>query len=124
MNDLVGIIRTADGAASSRSSEIEKLKERAKHLKVEGAPRSTTPAGTSSIDLHNMLLVSECIAKAALSAAGVARRAHPRRLPRPDAEWGTKNLVLTLNATGDGVDLAEQPLPVMPDELKAFFEDK
>jgi succinate dehydrogenase / fumarate reductase flavoprotein subunit len=30
--------------------------------------------------------------------------------------------VLTLNAAGDGVDLAEKPLPVMPDELKAFFE--
>jgi succinate dehydrogenase / fumarate reductase flavoprotein subunit len=36
--------------------------------------------------------------------------------------WGAKNLVLTINAAGDGVDLAEKPLPVMPDELKKFFE--
>ena len=25
---------------------------------------------------------------------------------------------------GDGVDLTTQPLPVMPDELKTFFEEE
>ena len=40
----------------------------------------------------------------------------------PIDEWATKNLVLSLNKTGDGVDLAHQPLPVMPDELKKFFD--
>ena len=53
-----------------------------------------------------------------------SRGGHTRDdFPKTEAEWGTKNLVLTLNATGDGVDIAEKPLPVMPDELKKYFED-
>jgi len=31
--------------------------------------------------------------------------------------------VLSINSAGDGVDLATQGLPVMPDELAAFFEE-
>ena len=37
--------------------------------------------------------------------------------------WGTKNLVVTLDEAGTGVDLTEKPLPVMPDELKKYFEE-
>jgi succinate dehydrogenase / fumarate reductase flavoprotein subunit len=122
MNDLVGIIRTADELEQSLK-EIEQLKERAAHLKVEGG-RAYNPGWHLSIDIHNMLLVSECIAKAAL-ARKESRGGHTRNdFPGPDPEWGAKNLVLTLNAAGNGVDLAEKPLPVMPDELKKFFEDK
>ena len=122
MNDLVGIIRNADELEQSLK-EIEELKERAKLLKVEGA-RAYNPGWHLSLDIHNMLLVSECIAKAAL-ARQESRGGHTRDdFPGPHPEWGTKNLVLTLNSSGDGVDLAEKPLPVMPDELKAFFEDK
>ena len=122
MNDLVGIIRNA-GELEQSLKEIEALKERASHLKVEGA-RAYNPGWHLSIDIHNMLLVSECIAKAAL-ARQESRGGHTRDdFPGPNAKWGTKNLVLTLNSSGDGVDLAEKPLPVMPDELKAFFEDK
>ena len=122
MNDLVGIIRNSDELEQSLK-EIEALKERASQLKVEGA-RAYNPGWHLSIDIHNMLLVSECIAKAAL-ARQESRGGHTRDdFPGPNAEWGTKNLVLTLNSSGDGVDLAEKPLPVMPDELKAYFEDK
>ena len=122
MNDLVGIIRTSDELEQSLK-EIDQLKERAAKLKVEGG-RAYNPGWHLSIDIHNMLLVSECIAKAAL-ARQESRGGHTRNdFPGPDPAWGAKNLVLTLNSAGDGVDLAEKPLPVMPDELKAFFEDK
>ena len=122
MNDLVGIIRTADELEQSLK-EIEQLKERAEQLWSRAAA-AYNPGWHLSIDIHNMLLVSECIAKAAL-ARQESRGGHTRDdFPGPDPEWGAKNLVLTLNAAGDGVDLAEKPLPVMPDELKAFFEDK
>ena len=122
MNDLVGIIRTAEELEQSLE-EIEQFKERAKQLVVEGG-RAYNPGWHISIDIHNMLLVSECIAKAAL-ARQESRGGHTRDdFPGPNEVWGAKNLVLTLNDAGDGVDLAEKPLPVMPDELKAFFEDK
>lgn len=122
MNDLVGIIRTADELEQSLK-EIEQLKERAERLKVEGG-RAYNPGWHLSMDIHNMLLVSECIAKAAL-AREESRGGHTRNdFPGPDPTWGAKNLVLTLNDARDGVDLAEKPLPVMPDELKTFFEEK
>jgi succinate dehydrogenase / fumarate reductase flavoprotein subunit len=120
MNDLVGIIRTAPELERSLE-EIEKFKQRAQHLQVEGH-RQYNPGWHLALDLRNMLLVSECIAKAALERQE-SRGGHTRDdFPGPNPEWGSKNLVLRLNGTGDGVDLAHQPLPVMPDELKTFFE--
>ena len=120
MNDLVGIIRTAEELSTSLD-EIEKLKKRAENLVVEGH-RQFNPGWHLSIDLHNMLLVSECIAKAALTREE-SRGGHTRDdFPLPSDDWGSKNLVLRINKEGTGVDLSEQPLPVMPDELKAFFD--
>ncbi|CUR60276.1 putative fumarate reductase/succinate dehydrogenase flavoprotein subunit [metagenome] len=119
MQDLVGIIRTAPELSRSLD-EVEAFKARAGHLTVEGH-RQYNPGWHLALDLRNMLLVSECIAKAALEREE-SRGGHTRDdFPGPDPEWGSKNLVLRLNATGTGVDLTHQALPVMPDELKAFF---
>ena len=69
-----------------------------------------------------MLIVSEAIAKAAL-ARQESRGGHTRDdFPGPNAEWGTKNLVVRLDDAGTGVTLAEQPLPEMPDELRRHFQ--
>ncbi len=120
MNDLVGIIRTREELERSLG-EIEKLKERAEHLVVEGH-RQYNPGWHLAVDLRNMLLVSECVAKAALTREE-SRGGHTRDdFPGPNDTWGAKNLVLRLNSAGTGVDLTEQPLPVMPDELKKFFD--
>jgi succinate dehydrogenase / fumarate reductase, flavoprotein subunit len=122
MNDLVGIIRTADELSRSLE-EIEKMKARAAHLSVEGH-RQYNPGWHLALDLRNMLLVSECIAKAALERQE-SRGGHTRDdFPGPNAEWGGKNLVLRLDAAGTGVDLAHQPLPEMPAELQTYFESK
>jgi succinate dehydrogenase / fumarate reductase flavoprotein subunit len=120
MNDLVGIIR--QGAELERSlAEIEAFKERAQRMKVEGH-RQYNPGWHLSIDLRNMLLVSEAIAKAAL-AREESRGGHTRDdFPGPDPGWGSKNLVVTLDDDGTGVELAEKPIPEMPDELKKYFE--
>ena len=100
---------------------IERFKERAGHLLVQGG-RAYNPGWHLALDLRNMLLVSESIAKAAL-ARTESRGGHTRDdFPGPDEVWATKNLVVSLNADGTGVDLAEKPLPVMPDELKEFFQ--
>jgi succinate dehydrogenase / fumarate reductase flavoprotein subunit len=121
MNDLVGIIRTASELEESLR-KIEAFKERAKTMVVEGH-RQYNPGWHLSIDLRNMLLVSEAIAKAAL-AREESRGGHTRDdFPKTDNEvWGKKNLVVTLDASGTGVDLSEKPLPVMPDELMKHFD--
>jgi succinate dehydrogenase / fumarate reductase flavoprotein subunit len=120
MNDLVGIIRTADELERSLA-EIEAFKVRAKAMKV-GGKRAYNPGWHLAIDLRNMLIVSEAIAKAAL-ARQESRGGHTRDdFPGPNEVWGTKNLVVNLNPEGTGIDLHEKPLPVMPDELKKFFD--
>ena len=87
MNDLVGIIRTREELEKSLG-EIEKLKERAKHLAVAG-DRRYNPGWHLAIDLRNMLLVSECIAKAALEREE-SRGGHTRDdYPGFDDRWGT-----------------------------------
>jgi succinate dehydrogenase / fumarate reductase flavoprotein subunit len=121
MNDLVGIIRTADELERSLS-EIEAFKVRAKSMKVEGH-RQYNPGWHLALDLRNMLVVSEAIARAAL-ARQESRGGHTRDdFPGPNPEWGTKNLVVNLTDDGTGVALTEKPLPVMPDELKKYFEE-
>ena len=122
MQRLVGIIRKREELQESMV-EIDKLKERAKHLEVEGH-RQYNPGWHLAIDLTNMLIVSECIAKAAMEREE-SRGGHTRDdFPGPDDAWGRLNLVLTL-AGGDfkaPVDLRHQPLPVMPDDLEELFD--
>ncbi|HET9421879.1 MAG TPA: fumarate reductase/succinate dehydrogenase flavoprotein subunit [Nocardioides sp.] len=122
MNDLVGIIRTGEELEQSLK-EIEAFKERAKSMVVEGH-RQYNPGWHLAIDLRNMLIVSESIARAAL-AREESRGGHTRDdFPQTDHDvWGKKNLIVTLNDSGDGVVLDEKPLPVMPDELKKYFEE-
>jgi succinate dehydrogenase / fumarate reductase flavoprotein subunit len=121
MQRLVGIIRTGEELAESLQ-EIEKLKERAKYLTVEGH-RQYNPGWHLALDIPNMLIVSECIAKAALERQE-SRGGHTRDdYPGPDSAWGERNLALTMDDDGS-VHLARQALPVMPDELKPLFEDR
>ena len=122
MNDLVGIIRTGSELQQSLT-EIERFKERARAMAVEGH-RQYNPGWHLSLDLRNMLLVSESIARAAL-AREESRGGHTRDdFPATDHEvWGHKNLVVSLDAAGTGVELSEKPLPEMPDELKKYFEE-
>jgi succinate dehydrogenase / fumarate reductase flavoprotein subunit len=121
MNDLVGIIRTAPELAEALTA-IEALKGRAATM-VVGGHRQYNPGWHLALDLRNMLVVSEAIAKAAL-AREESRGGHTRDdYPLPSPEWATRNLVVRLDETGAGVTLGEQPLPVMPDELKRYFDE-
>ena len=121
MNDLVGIIRTRSELEDALA-RIEELKERAATMSVEGH-RQYNPGWHLALDLRNMLVVSESIARAALLREE-SRGGHTRDdFPKPSPEWGTKNLVVRLDESGAGVTIAEQPLPQMPDELKSYFEE-
>jgi succinate dehydrogenase / fumarate reductase, flavoprotein subunit len=119
MQRLVGIIRTETELVESLD-DLKGLKERARSMVVEGH-RQYNPGWHLSIDLRNMLMVSECIAMAALERQE-SRGGHTRDdYPGPDPTWGGKNLVLTLDGEG-GVVLRHQSLPQMPDELRDMFD--
>ena len=120
MNDLVGIIRNADELEQALKALAE-LKVRAAKVSATGG-RAFNPGWHLAIDLDNMLLVSECTARAALERQE-SRGGHTRDdFPATSPEWGKVNLILTL---ADGqVAIKHQPLPQMPAELAAFFEEK
>jgi succinate dehydrogenase flavoprotein subunit len=120
MHDLVGIIRTAPEVEQALV-RIAALRERVAALSVEGH-RQYNPGWHLALDLPHLLVVSECIARAALEREE-SRGGHTRDdFPAPDPEWGRTNLVCTRTADG-AVGVARQPLPQMPPELAEVFEE-
>jgi len=118
MNDLVGIIRNA-AEIQAALDKLETLKARARNVGVEGH-RQFNPGWHLALDLRNMLVVSECIAKAALLRQE-SRGGHTRDdFPGMDPQWRQRNLVCSVS--GDGVDVVEQAIPTMRDDLISLFE--
>jgi succinate dehydrogenase / fumarate reductase flavoprotein subunit len=119
MNDLVGIIRREEEVRDALA-ELEKLRERAAHVSVAGG-RAYNPGWHLAQDLRNMLLVSDCVAQAALereeSRGGHTREDYPQMSP----EWRKVNLVLTLN-DDNRAELKHQPLAPMRLDLLSLFE--
>ena len=64
MNDLVGIIRNREEIEQALAS-LEELKARAKRISVVG-DKVFNPGWHLALDLDNMLIVAECIARSAL----------------------------------------------------------
>ncbi|MGY1623551.1 fumarate reductase/succinate dehydrogenase flavoprotein subunit [Geodermatophilus sp. SYSU D00965] len=121
MHDLVGIIRT-EPEMEQALERIAALKQRVAALSVEGH-RQYNPGWHIALDLPHMLVVSECIARAAL-AREESRGGHTRDdFPAADAEWARTNLVCTRTPDG-GVTVTRQALPEMPPELAEIFEEQ
>ena len=117
MNDLVGIIRNA-GEMQAALDKLDTLKARAANVGVEGH-RQFNPGWHLALDLRNMLIVSECIARAALTRQE-SRGGHTRDdFPTMEPHWRQRNLVCS--AAGDGVAIVEQLMPTMRDDLIALF---
>jgi succinate dehydrogenase / fumarate reductase flavoprotein subunit len=120
MHDLAGIIRTAPEMEQALE-RIAALKHRVASLFVEGH-RQYNPGWHLALDLPHMLLVSECVARAALERQE-SRGGHTRDdFPATDPEWGRTNLVCARTPDGD-VAVVRQPLPQMPPELAEIFEE-
>src|SRR4051812_43578428 len=121
MHDLVGIIRTA-AEMEQALERIAELKKRVANLSVDGH-RQYNPGWHLALDLPHMLLVSECIARAALERQE-SRGGHTRDdFPAADPEGAKTNLVCTRGPGGDVV-VDRQPLPVMPADLAEIFEEQ
>jgi succinate dehydrogenase / fumarate reductase, flavoprotein subunit len=122
MQDLVGIIRTETELLSA-IEKVRALEERINKVSVEGH-RQYNPGWHLAIDLHNMLLVSESVAKAALERKE-SRGGHTRDdYPDTDyAYWGKLNLIVGIGADGHPT-IAQQPLPEPPPELAALLEEQ
>jgi succinate dehydrogenase / fumarate reductase, flavoprotein subunit len=120
MQSLVGLIRT-ESELKEAIKKIEVLKQRAAKVRVEGG-RVYNAGWHTALDLRSLLTVAECSAVAALerteSRGGHTRDDHPYT----DDTWGKVNVVLRLR---DGrIQVSREPLPEMPAELKALFQER
>ncbi|HET9255410.1 MAG TPA: fumarate reductase/succinate dehydrogenase flavoprotein subunit [Pseudonocardiaceae bacterium] len=125
MNELVGIIRTADEIELALK-KLRELARRAEHVSVEGH-RQFNPGWHLALDLRNMLAVSECVARAALvrteSRGGHTRDDHPVM----DPEWRHSLLVCTREPSGDESTVRverEEQVPMRADLLELFEGDE
>jgi len=120
MQALVGIIRN-EAELKEALKRVEQLKERAHKVRADGH-RQYNPGWHTALDLESLLTVAECSAVAALerkeSRGGHTRDDHPYT----DDTWGKVNVVLRLR---DGrVQVSREPLPEMPADLKALFQER
>ncbi|MEU0390573.1 fumarate reductase/succinate dehydrogenase flavoprotein subunit [Streptomyces chartreusis] len=101
MNDLVGIIRR-EPEMKQALEKLGELRSRARRAGVEGH-RQFNPGWHLALDLRNMLLVSECVARAALerteSRGGHTREDHPGM----DRKWRRINLLCALTDPTGGL---------------------
>jgi succinate dehydrogenase / fumarate reductase flavoprotein subunit len=122
MQDLVGIIRT-ESELKAALDKVRDLEAKIERLSVEGH-RQYNPGWHLSIDLRNMLLVSESVARAALERTE-SRGGHTRDdYPMTDYDfWGKRNVIVELDADGHP-SVRLQMLPVPPPELAALLEEQ
>ncbi|MEV6770780.1 fumarate reductase/succinate dehydrogenase flavoprotein subunit [Nocardia sp. NPDC051030] len=124
MNDLVGIIRK-EGELKQAIEKLSELRDRYDAVTVEGH-RQFNPGWHLALDLKNMLLISECVAQAALlrteSRGGHTRDDHPAM----DPAWRNKLLVCRTDPDEIGFTVPsvtvtpEDQIPMRTDLLSLF----
>jgi succinate dehydrogenase / fumarate reductase flavoprotein subunit len=120
MQDLVGIVRNEAEMVRALAC-VEELRERAAKVGV-GGHREYNPGWHAALDLHNLLTISEAIARSAI-ARKESRGGHFREdYPDKDPRFGTFNHVVRKGADGR-MELSHAPIPEMPPELKRIIEE-
>ncbi|WP_030291068.1 fumarate reductase/succinate dehydrogenase flavoprotein subunit [Streptomyces katrae] len=129
MNDLVGIIRR-EGEMAEALQRLAGLRVRAARAGVEGH-RQFNPGWHLALDLRNMLLVSECVARAALERTE-SRGGHTREdCPSMERDWRPVNLLCRPvdpapeDPAADRISLVRtRTEPIRPDLLALFEKEE
>jgi succinate dehydrogenase / fumarate reductase flavoprotein subunit len=120
MQEKVGIIRSP-GMIQEALEEIAEMRRRADAVVVEGN-RDYNPGWHTALDLHNLLTVSEGIARAALEREE-SRGAHTRQdFAEKDPEWGKVNLIVVKGEDG-AMRVRREPIAPLRPDLKAIIEE-
>jgi len=133
MQSLVGIIRTGSELEEALV-KIEALEERAGNIALGGGTKYN-PGWNLTTDLPSMLTVSKCTAIGALNRKESRGGQTRDDFPTADPEMGKVNFVERIpdpSAAPRGVGgtpsvrsitSQPEPVPVMPDDLKALLEE-
>jgi succinate dehydrogenase / fumarate reductase flavoprotein subunit len=120
MQEKVGIVR-AQGEMEEALGSILGLEERAARVGVDGN-REYNPGWHTAMDLANLLMVSEAIARAAIerteSRGAQFREDHPSK----DSAWD-RTRILVRKGPGGRMELEREILPPMPAELQQVIEE-
>ena len=121
MQDLVGIVRTEPEMLRALD-EIAELRERARQVGVAGN-REYNPGWHTALDLANLLIVSEAVARAAINRRE-SRGGHFRDdYPEKDPAAAQYSIVIQKGADGS-MALERAPLPPMPADLERIIQEQ
>ncbi len=133
MQSLVGIIRTGSELEEALG-KLEELEERAGNISLSGGTKYN-PGWNLATDLPSMLTVSRCTTMGALNRKESRGGQTRDDFPTADPEMGKINFVERIAdpshaPTGVGgtpsvrsITSQPEPVPVMPDELRALLEE-
>jgi succinate dehydrogenase / fumarate reductase, flavoprotein subunit len=120
MQDLVGIVRV-ESEMQQALGKIRQLRARSEQAGVAGN-REYNNGWHTTIDVSNMMMVSEAITRAALLRKESRGAQFREDFPNKDSEWGKYNIVIRRGADGE-MEVEKRALTPMPDELKSVVEE-
>jgi succinate dehydrogenase / fumarate reductase flavoprotein subunit len=120
MQDLVGIVRLENEMQQALGA-IAQLRQRGELAGIAGN-REYNNGWHTTIDLENMMIVSEAITRAALLRKESRGAQFREDFPGKDAEWGKYNIVIKQGENGE-MQVEKRALTPMPDELKAVIAE-
>ncbi|MGH7293838.1 MAG: FAD-binding protein, partial [Polyangiaceae bacterium] len=121
MQTYVGIIRTEEDLTKGLA-ELERLKDAAGRVKVDGN-RHYNAGWHQTIDVRNMLVVSEAMARGALLRKE-SRGAHARDDFREMDKGHFSKVNIVARATPTGMEVSEAEHPDPPAEIQAVLDEK
>jgi succinate dehydrogenase / fumarate reductase flavoprotein subunit len=121
MQELVGIVRVEEEMQRAVTG-IAELRKKEAVVAVKGN-REYNPGWSTALDLHNLLTVSEAVARSALLRKE-SRGGHFRAdFEKKSDEWSKKNIVLKKGGDGS-MQISTAPIKEMPPELKQIIESE
>src|SRR6476659_8190130 len=120
MQDNVGIVRT-ESEMQYALGQLQQLKQRANHAAVTGN-REYNPGWHTTIDLRNLLTVSEAVTRTAIERKESRGAQFREDYPDKNEHFSEVNTIVS-KATDGSMQVRLDPLPKMPDYLKDVIEE-
>ncbi|HVF48268.1 MAG TPA: hypothetical protein VNA17_11940, partial [Pyrinomonadaceae bacterium] len=120
MQANVGIVRNHDEMLEALNG-LDVLRNRAARAFVPGNI-DFNPGWHTALDLHNLLIVSEAITRAAIERKESRGGQYRDDFPDKDPKYAKFNFCLKKDDDG-AMAISKVPLPEMPADLKAIIEE-
>ena len=120
MQNLVGIVRV-ESEMQQALQEIDQLRARADRAGI-GGNREYNNGWHTSIDIGNMVVVSEAVTRAALLRKESRGAQFREDFPNKDAEWGKYNIVIRRGEDGE-MQAEKRTIVPMPEELSTVVKE-